>query len=1665
MISPYCKSILCASLVAILCAAPATHQQELTDASLTRAALPSLNDATLTDASMADDTSKVEAKQQTPERITVLAPKYLRPQSEYHVLVNLLDSQAPARVDIALTGARDSDLEQGDKRSVVVSSGETQTLKFDIGDWPPAEYVLSVRAIAQDNSWNFTQEAVLRYETKTYSAFIQTDKPIYKPGDLVQFRALFVEPQQFAPIKLDAPAINVTVKDPNHNVIKQWLGLGNYRGLLSLDMQLSDDPMLGDYSVFVEARRQATSKTFRVAEYVLPTYEVRVKLPPYITYNESDVSATVEATYTYGKPVSGHVTLTVQPLVRFRNVDTRPLAQRQYKARLDNGRTDFRLNVARDLELQREFFEREIEFFALVEEDLTGRPMNSSSTIKIHDNPIRIEQINEARAFKPGLKYPLLLKIAYQDGKPVDSRDMLELRYKSMGTELGVLRARPKRGLVEFELDVPARVSDSLAPEVKLSPSVILLEAKYRNQIHHLRGLHAFASQSDQYMQLSAPKLNRSDTTASTVSVGDELVLRVQATEPMQQVICQGVSRGDFVWALSRDARNATEFEFSVTMETRMAPEMRVLCSYVRGEGEREVIADGMVLYVDAHSQKLGNANSVDVSVSKSDAKPGQSVGIDVRTRPYAVVGLLGVDQSVLALGGSRNDITRRDLDAERSSYGSSGDRWRDSSSEYASSGSSKREEFWPKDEENSANNAAALIDDTNLVVLTNTLVYAGAPYREARLLGTSAYMRVPETLSPQGINLDRLQYTPDASIVPQTSKSAGDTTNIVVRKHFPETWIWHNATADANGSMEMQAKLPDTITSWSLSAFSLHENHGLAVTGPNAANVRAFRPFFVSLNLPYSIIRGEVLALQAVVFNYDPKRAQSAQVTLDNKRDEFEFVEAANSVDDERVSEAREQVRRVRIAPNDGASVSFLVRPKRLGHIDVRVVAVSELGMGDAIVRKLLVKPEGQTQHRNSAWLVNLSQNGTGTQTRNFSIEVPENAVPDSQKVHVSVVGDILGAGLSNVDDLLRLPYGCGEQNMVNLVPNIVIHKYLSATRRLRPAQHARAKRNIETGYMRQLNYLRRDGSFSAFGDQDKNGSVWLTAYVLKTLSQLSQDPQIGVKVDDKVLQRAARFIAQQANSDGRIDEVGMLHDQRLSSSAGTDNAYLTAYSMIALLQSSGALAQSDALWPVARDDVLDKGLNYLERRVDASDVTTYELVISAYALQLAGGARLSAARTAFERLMARAQTDNSRVWWTLTTKDTNEADKASKDREMLEEDAIAARDSPAVETGIRAARLTEKQAPPPLAPPAVTKTQSAHLFIPEALQVEIAALALLTSVNSKQPVDESMKIARWLIEKQNSNGGYASTQDTVLAIEALSTFASRLSTLPPRIELEVVSPRASQSKRNNVDTLLVTAGNALVQQQLELANNASWVLVRAEGQGSAVVQASWQYNLLVSAEQPAFWLNPQIDKTSNKNYLQLSICTYYKGAGDASNMAVLDVELPSGYVADTEALDGLRRAKSVKRVDTSDGDTRVTIYLDKVTREEQCVTVPAYKAAMVSNNRPVPVHIYDYYNRQHAARIFYEPLAASSCDICDKRDCAASCSSVSTRSTAFKSIHDQRNITAANVLTERFGKLKEQPPASSTTGANQLSAYQMLPLAPVLASLLAVARNLTAN
>ncbi|KAK6016257.1 Alpha-2-macroglobulin family protein [Ostertagia ostertagi] len=135
-----------------------------------------------------------------------------------------------------------------------------------------------------------------------------------------------------------------------------------------------------------------------------------------------------------------------------------------------------------------------------------------------------------------------------------------------------------------------------------------------------------------------------------------------------------------------------------------------------------------------------------------------------------------------------------------------------------------------------------------------------------------------------------------DESVSVGTAKSSSAPAPVVIRTKFPETWLFDYFEISSNGEAVYQSLAPDTITSWVASAFAINDNSGLGVA-PTTSKLRVFRPFFIRLNLPYSVKRGEKFALQVLVFNYMEKE-QDVTVTL--KHDDssgFDFLNKDGSI------------------------------------------------------------------------------------------------------------------------------------------------------------------------------------------------------------------------------------------------------------------------------------------------------------------------------------------------------------------------------------------------------------------------------------------------------------------------------------------------------------------------------------------------------------------------------------------------------------------------------------------------------------------------------------------------------------------------------------------------------------------------------------------------
>uniref|UniRef100_W5MEU5 C3 and PZP like alpha-2-macroglobulin domain containing 8 n=1 Tax=Lepisosteus oculatus TaxID=7918 RepID=W5MEU5_LEPOC len=248
------------------------------------------------------------------------------------------------------------------------------------------------------------------------------------------------------------------------------------------------------------------------------------------------------------------------------------------------------------------------------------------------------------------------------------------------------------------------------------------------------------------------------------------------------------------------------------------------------------------------------------------------------------------------------------------------------------------------------------------------------------------------------------------------------------------------------------------------------------------------------------------------------------------------------------------------------------------------------------------------------------------------FTLGVPHNMVPGSERATASMIGDVMGPTLNNLDKLLRLPFGCGEQNMIHFAPNVFVLRYLKKTRQLSPEVETEATDYLLQGYQRQLTYKRQDGSYSAFGERDSSGSMWLTAFVLKSFAQ----SQAFIFIDPAELRAAKDWIITQQREDGSFPAVGRILNKDLQGGIH-GKISLTAYVVAALLE-TGVSSEEEK-------GAVSKAKHFLETNTYSAE-DPYTTALSAYALTLL---RSSYAPLALRRLNHMAITQDGFTHWSL--------------------------------------------------------------------------------------------------------------------------------------------------------------------------------------------------------------------------------------------------------------------------------------------------------------------------------------------------------------------------------------------------------------------------------
>ncbi|MDO8588312.1 MAG: MG2 domain-containing protein [Armatimonadota bacterium] len=434
-------------------------------------------------------------------------------------------------------------------------------------------------------------------------------------------------------------------------------------------------------------------------------------------------------------------------------------------------------------------------------------------------------------------------------------------------------------------------------------------------------------------------------------------------------------------------------------------------------------------------------------------------------------------------------------------------------------------------------------------------------------------------------------------SLVEHKPATAGAQEPPCVRQFFPETLYSNPAViTDESGVGRIDLTAADSITRWRISALASSMN---GQVGSANAPMRVFQEFFVDLDLPVGVTQGDAVSVPVAVYNYQPT-TQKVSVSL--RPDKWFRAKGPTT-------------KTLELKGNEVGVVYFPLTFVALGRRSLTVEARSR-ALSDAIRREVTVYPNGQEQSQ--------VKNGVVSGDTTLRVNIPKHAIPGASKLLVKVYPGVFSQVVNGLDALLQVPYGCFEQTSSVTYPNVLILKYLQATKKDRPEISMKAEQYISVGYQRLLTFEVNGGGFDWFGEAPAN--TVLSAYGIMELADMADVST----VDRGLIQRALGLLQQRQKSDGSWNQD---HSTSTWDSLGSRLA-LTSYVTWALAE--GGFAETDTV---------NRACGYVRRNI-GEQRDPYVLALAANALVASGDE--DAAEPILDRLAESAHVKNGRASWT---------------------------------------------------------------------------------------------------------------------------------------------------------------------------------------------------------------------------------------------------------------------------------------------------------------------------------------------------------------------------------------------------------------------------------
>lgn len=967
--------------------------------------------------------------------------------------------------------------EQGEPRFGVVSS-----------DWSSGIAV-----------WDFNLNG--GYWLDSLVSYFYTDRPIYRPGQTVYWkgivRTLVDEVYQLPPSDLP---INVTLRDPQGNVIYEDDVTLNELGTVNGEFSLSDEALTGGY--YLDARlgdgntASGAGANFMVASYRVPEFEISVTSAQEEYVQEDTVELTVQANYFSGGPlgnapiswrlISSPYVFTWDDAPRDRYYSFQPFDPNEtdydpYSGSLylgliregtgtTNSDGSFTLELPADLA---EAMQSQLWTFDFTVQSPTNQFVSANRAVPIHAAEFHIGVSGRERVAQVGAPNTIDLVTLKPDGTPYADAAIDVVVYEYLWNSV---YSRAADGLFRWETSIQRTPvyttsvktdSDGAASFMWTPPQggqyqIGATATDSRGNMTNAAGF-VWISTDDPNAIVAWPRDNndRFELVADKTlyELGDTARILVPSPFMGETTALVSIERNGILSSRVMILGGTSE-TIEVPIEDHYLPNIYVSVVLAKGVDETNPTPAMRYGYVELPVDTASKALSVTVDSSAQRVQPGATVTYTLSVRDQndapvenAELSLAIVDRAVLALT------------------------------------------FEPD---------RALMD----------VFY----YERPLSIQTSSLLT---------INRDRVSQ--------QLSEGAkggggGGGIDMQIREEFPDIAYWRaTVTTDDNGEAIFTVEMPDNLTTWRLVAKTVTAD---TAVGNTTYDVVATKDLQLRPILPRFFTAGDQAQLGAVILNTtgDDLGIGQATIALEgasinaNVTEEVDFALEANG-----------QFRHtwpVSVAPT---ATQVVVTMTAVTGVNAEG-EISIDSLSDGVRLTIPVKRYESPETVATAGIV--PPGGTVE-----AIRLPASAT-DQGALDITLEPSLAGGMVAGLEYLREYPYECNEQTVSSFLPNLFTKQAMYRIGVEQPDLAGNLDAQISIALQRLINRQNQDGGWGYWPGE--RSSVFISAYVLWGLHTADT---AGLTVPDRTLQNAVDFIERsfvapsQVKANWQLNEMAFMH------------------------------------------------------------------------------------------------------------------------------------------------------------------------------------------------------------------------------------------------------------------------------------------------------------------------------------------------------------------------------------------------------------------------------------------------------------------------------------------------------------------------------------------